>query len=123
MKKLFTFFIIVTSVSSCYYDNFDENSPAAKLNTSCDTLSPVSYSNMIKPIIDNYCIFCHSTAVANGGVILDNYSGILNVANAGKLEGSLSQQNGSIPMPPNSKLNSCNIRQIQLWIKAGAPNN
>ncbi len=117
----FLFFTIV--LNSCYNDNFGELHPFAGLNSVCDTISPASYSNFVKPIMQNYCNSCHSSSSANGNIILDTYNGVLNVASSGKLMGSVLQKSGYFSMPPNSKINTCSIRQIQLWINAGSHNN
>ncbi|HVA98549.1 MAG TPA: hypothetical protein VNG53_06610 [Bacteroidia bacterium] len=125
MKKflLFLFLVFILGLGSCYYDNFEEISPAADLNTACDTTSAPSYSAKVKPILSNYCYSCHNSSTAGGGIVLDTYAGVQSAANSGQLVGGTAQLNGYIPMPPNTKISQCNIRQIELWVNQGALNN
>jgi hypothetical protein len=92
----------------------------------CDT-SVYTYSLAIKPILNSYCIGCHSTAAASssgGGFILDTYTGVQAVALNGKLLGSVQHASGYPAMPLGiSKLSDCEITQISEWINAGAQNN
>lgn len=123
IKQAILFFVLSLFVASCYYNNFDELHPAVKLNTTCDTLSVMSYTNNIKPVLDNYCVSCHNSSTRSGNIVLDTYSGAYSTAKSGKLLGSSAHKNGYVPMPPNSKIDACSIRQIELWVNKGANNN
>jgi hypothetical protein len=60
MKRGLLFLILVVSVlviSGCYYDVAEELYPSN--GTTCDT-SSVTYSLTVKPIIDQFCVSCHS---------------------------------------------------------------
>ena len=87
----------------------------------CDT-SNVTYSKTITTILVNNCIGCHGVS---GGVTLTNYSGVKTVVNNGKLWNAINHLSGITKAMPNSstKLSSCNLRQIKIWIDAGAPQN
>jgi len=87
----------------------------------CDTLN-VKYSTTIKTIFADNCVSCHGS---NGGVTLSNYNGVKTVVNNGKLWNSINHLSGASKAMPNSttKLSSCNLRQIKIWIDAGAPQN
>lgn len=90
---------------------------------SCDTLN-VKYSTHIEPIINTYCKGCHSGASPSAGLKLTNYTEVLYTVNEGSLLGSIKWDLGWAQMPKNSaKLSDCNIKKIELWIKAGAQNN
>ena len=99
------------------------------LDLECDdtsecTTENMSYSNDIAPILTTYCIGCHRSSVANGGVIIDNYSSVREIALNGRLYGAISWESGYINMPFNQeKLSECNISKIKAWIDEGAQNN
>jgi mono/diheme cytochrome c family protein len=89
----------------------------------CDTLS-VSYSGTVEPIIQNSCLGCHSSAGTGGGIMLTSYSTVRQQIDNGRLWGAVNWQQGYVAMPQNgSKLSDCNIAQIGIWIRQGAPNN
>lgn len=89
----------------------------------CDT-AVFTYSSAIKNTIQNKCVGCHNPSSLGGSVDLSTYTSTRTVALNGKLNGSITQQPGYSAMPKNSaKLSDCEIRQIQKWINAGAPNN
>lgn len=88
----------------------------------CDSNS-FTYAAAIKPLIDTKCVGCHGSGNSTG-VDLSTYTGTRTVALNGRLYGSIAQLTGFSPMPKNSsKLSTCEIRQVQRWIQAGAPNN
>jgi hypothetical protein len=123
MKRLLIYFAAITMISlafvSCYYDNEEALYPT--LSSSCDTTN-VTFSNTITPILSNNCYSCHSDANAafGGNVHLQAYSDV--VANSSKIVVAI-KQTGSIPMPPNGKLNSCSIKQFDIWVSNSMPNN
>lgn len=87
----------------------------------CDTTA-VTYSNTISSILKNNCIGCHGT---NGGVTLSNYIGVKTVIDNGKLWNAVNHLSGTVKSMPSSTtfLSKCNLRQIKIWIDAGAPQN
>lgn len=91
--------------------------------TLCDS-NNISYASGIKPITEQYCRGCHSTAAPSGGVSLDTYDGIRVVAQDGRLVNVINHRAGYPAMPQGgSKLSDCQIRQIEKWVAAGALNN
>jgi hypothetical protein len=88
----------------------------------CDTVN-VKYSTMISYIISAHCSgsSCHgagadadfSTYALLHDYLVDNQQKFMN-----KID-----YIGSQPMPPSGKLDSCALRQIAIWIRAGYPNN
>ena len=89
----------------------------------CDTNS-FTYAGAVKPLMDSKCVGCHAPGNLGGGVDLSTYTTTRTVAVNGKLYGSINHSSGYSPMPKNSaKLSSCEIRQVQRWIQAGALNN
>jgi uncharacterized membrane protein len=89
----------------------------------CDTTN-VTYTNHIKPMVQNACQGCHSGAAPGGGIELSTYAGIKAVADNGKFYGSISHLSGYNAMPKNgNKLTDCQIKMVQIWINQGAPQN
>jgi len=82
-----------------------------------------TFVKSIKPIIDIYCVGCHQTKAAKGGVILDSYTFIKNYVENQKLWHVINYHVGYVGMPQNQKLGACQIEAIKKWIVAGAVNN
>ena len=89
----------------------------------CDS-SQYTYSGNVKPILQTYCLGCHSGIAIDGNYIpLDTYDGILEQVNGNSLLPAITHTGGE-PMPRNgNKLSDCKITIIRKWIEAGAPNN
>lgn len=92
----------------------------------CDT-TVFTYSAAIVPILNTYCVGCHTGSSSGGGVDLSTYSAVKTVALNGQLLGSItwvSPYTGSKQMPQGgSKLSDCYLTQVRKWIDAGAQNN
>ena len=107
-----------------------------------------SYSADVKPILDNYCISCHSGSgegEAASGLALDDYDSVMRGTKFGKvvvpgsaLSSSLylvvtEKADTKIHMPPHHDeslaegrgfaLSRTNIETIGTWIDQGAKNN
>lgn len=126
MKKIFYALAFTLFLSmffmSCYYDHEETLyiTPPGQQNGICDTVN-VTYSNVVKPIFDSYCNSCHSSGATfnfNGYSPLSAYL----AGNSQRLIDNI-KYTGLKPMPPSSKLNNCYIKQIEIWIQAGYPNN
>ena len=123
MKKLvlpLMFFIM----SGCYYDS--EEALYGKPGTGCNT-TVTKFSAEVKPILQSYCLSCHSSSAAlssGGGIRLQDYSDVkTNVLN-GRLVGAIDQASGFSPMPNGGgKLSDCNILIIKTWIAKGTLND
>jgi uncharacterized membrane protein len=123
---LFAFIFAAMSIlNSCYYDNEEElyqNIQTAQ----CDTTN-VTYSGTIAPIIQQNCYTCHSTTAPSGGVVLDTYTGVAASAANGlssRLWGSINHLSGYSAMPKGgNKLTECELKKIEIWLRAGSPNN
>ncbi len=89
----------------------------------CDTVN-VTYNASIAPILKTYCVGCHSATSPSAGVDLSTFAGVKVQAANGRLIGSITHAVGYKPMPSStSKLGSCEINQIQVWITKGTLNN
>ena len=108
-------------IPGCYYDNFQSINPAAGLINLCDTTSPITYAKQVTNVFNGYCNSCHSSSVQNGSVSLDSYSGVM--TSQSRIIGALRHQAGFKPMPPNTQIDECSIREIEMWMAAGALNN
>jgi len=116
--QLFSVLVLVFSLSGCYYDNEEELYPGS--NT-CDT-SNVTYSNSVAPVFAANCNSCHSGGSPSGNIITDNYTSVK--ANISRIRGAINHQSGFSSMPQNgSKLPSCELTKIDVWINQGMPNN
>lgn len=92
-------------------------------DTSCNT-ADFKYSTAIQPIMNSYCIGCHSGSSAALGVVLNTYSGVAAAAANGKLYGTVNYSLGFYAMPQGgNKLSNCQITKIKAWVDAGYPNN
>lgn len=94
----------------------------------CDTLSAISYSQHILPIIQNNCVSCHNSTPANGGILLNSYTNVTNSINSKRngtplLIGAIRQENGFVAMPQSYRLTDCQVRTIELWVEQGMLNN
>ena len=104
------------------YDALNEDCCSLSSTNGCDT-SQVSFSATVWPIIQNYCLGCHTGPNAQLGILLDNYQDISAVASSGKLMDVLKAQSGYPIMPPAGSLSACQISQIAAWIHQGSPNS
>ena len=122
MRKflLLTGLLAVFFISGCYYDKVNEIHPV--IQTGCDS-SNASYSGNVSKIIGAYCVSCHNSSTASGGVVLDNYNSAYQQASSGNLVGAITGAPGHTLMPPGIQLDPCKIAAIQKWVNAGAPNN
>ncbi len=122
-KQIFIGFscLLIFTLSSCYYDKEALLYPN---QTTCTVPTVVSFNTHVVPILQRECVGCHSAAIANGNIRLDNYAvTFASIAN-NKLYGSISWTGGISPMPKGgAKISQCNIDIIKKWIDSGAPNN
>lgn len=88
----------------------------------CDTVSTVTFSKTIWPLIQTTCLGCHSGTSPSGNVLLENYNNVAALAANGSLIASL-KGIGVTKMPVGSSLSDCRIRQFEIWIKNGYSNN
>lgn len=90
----------------------------------CDTMN-VSYSGFVAPLLNTFCVGCHSGTAPSGAISLNSHAGVKSVAINGRLMGAITWAPGYQPMPQGStsKLSSCSIAKIKAWINQGALNN
>ncbi len=114
--------ICSTFFASCISDNQEKIEP--KISNCSDTTS-VTFSQTIKPIFSNNCQSCHNNSLANSGYNLEGYDNIKQSINRGNnVINSIKWIGGADKMPQGSnQLSDCQIKQIDLWIQSGMPNN
>jgi hypothetical protein len=88
----------------------------------CDTISTVTFSGIVWPIIELNCRGCHSGSSPSGNVLLTNYNEVYVQATNGHLTGVL-RDGTYVLMPPSGPLSECKIRQVEIWVAAESLNN
>jgi hypothetical protein len=118
---IFLFLVSVLLLSRCYYDSEEFLYPDT--GNACDTTN-VTYTQSVVPILQSYCLSCHSNAAApalGGNVKLQDYAEVKARADDGKLVGTMSHAQGYVPMPQGAaKLSDCTISTIEIWVRDGA---
>jgi hypothetical protein len=116
MNKFLHLIFLPLFFASC---NFEKGSQISEL-TECDTITQITYSNFIEPLMDKNCSRCHNAR--SGNLILCSYPELSPIIESGKFLGALYHAHGFKPMPLDSvKLDSCTLKKIKLWVENGAP--
>lgn len=118
----FPLFLVLTLLLavSCNYDNEEDLFG----ESDCGDLSEVSLSGDVAPILSASCYSCHGTGIESGGVDLENYDRLVEVAENGQLLGAIKHLSGYSIMPPSGvQLPLCDIQKIEAWIEQGSLNN
>ena len=90
----------------------------------CDTAAVVSFSGDIQPLMETYCVGCHSGGNASAGVDVSSYASIAPLAATGRLQGAMSGDPQYAAMPPSGNLlPTCYVDKINKWVAAGSPDN
>ncbi len=125
--SLLLFFVFMSVLQSCYYDNIEEIHAADDLLTPCDTSGIISYSSDITPIMINSCGAnnnCHKSGISDSDLPLDRIANVRDYVLDGTLMGSILHESGYAAMPKDGgSLSSCSIQKIQAWISRGTPDN
>lgn len=83
---------------------------------SCDSTN-VTYAGVVYPILEAYCLSCHSGALPAGGLDFEDFDDVAWVVESGQLLGSLKHKPDYSPMPQDApKLSVCEIALIEKWI-------
>jgi hypothetical protein len=91
---------------------------------SCDTAAVVSFGVDIQPLMETYCVGCHSGGNASGGVNLSTYAALTPLAATGRLQGAMAGDPQYAAMPPSGNLlPTCYVDKINKWVAAGSPDN
>jgi hypothetical protein len=88
----------------------------------CDSTN-VTYTSSINPIVQSWCIGCHSGSNPANGLSLETYTEVVACAKNNRLMGALRHDSGYYPMPKGGEmLSPCEINLFQKWITLGEPN-
>lgn len=113
IKNVILLFFLTATLSACLtnVDEVEEVDPGEP-----DPCADITFTMNVKPIIDNNCIGCHSTA---GGQFpnLETYNGV--AANASTVKSEVVSKD----MPIGGSLTNEEIQAISCWVDAGALNN
>ncbi len=98
-------------------------------NVTCDTstcdTSNVTFTSSIQPIIQTYCLGCHTSSNASmsgGGIVLDIYTSVKTNAQTGHLLCSVQWTGTCYQMPKSSsQLSTCNIHKFVIWVNNSCP--
>jgi len=112
----------IVFLSSCA--NHDEEELYPNQLANCDTTN-VTFNNRIIFILANNCFACHSHPVADlwgDGIHLETYNDVK--SRSTKISNVINHTGGVSPMPKNAgKLNACALKQFEVWIRNGTPEN
>ncbi len=86
----------------------------------CDSTN-VTYTLSISPIIQSWCLGCHSGAAPSHGLSLETYADVVACANSNRLMGAIRKETGYSAMPVGGTLSPCEIALFQKWINLGKP--
>lgn len=121
MKYVFLILVLplIMGIAGCYYDNEEE----LYAGIACDT-SNVTYSGTIAPIVEANCNVCHGGTSPSGGVVTETYAGLSAVAKSGRLWDAVAWIDNVNNMPQGKEqLPQCDLDKIDIWIRAGSPDN
>jgi hypothetical protein len=114
---IFLSLLSVLFLSSC---TSDKSQPEIKLELGeCDSLD-VKYTNKIAPLIANNCSTpgCHDNGSFNG--VFTDYNGVKEKVDNGSFRNRVLVLKN---MPPSNALTALELKEIECWLNAGAPNN
>jgi hypothetical protein len=90
-------------------------------STGCDSTN-VTYTKSIEPILQAWCVGCHSGSKPANGLSLDTYDNAKACAQGGRLMGAIRHETGYFPMPnTGGMLSPCEIDLFQKWIDLKEP--
>ena len=116
--------VVLTGIvmfSSCQHEPQEQVNPDNTVEPPIDTIScdssNVTYPGTVVPILEAYCLSCHSGPTPSGALDFTDYSDLAFVAESGQLLGALKHQQGFVPMPQGmSQLSDCEISLIEKWV-------
>ena len=122
--SILAFILVVVFAASCYYDKEDLLYGGANNGPCTDSVAVVSYSQKVKPMLQQYCYSCHTGSFPSGNQLMGTYAADKTMGQSGKLYGSISHSAGYVAMPQGMpKMNNCQVATIKKWIDSGLQNN
>lgn len=133
MKQIITFFTfsLIVLLSNCKHEpEIKVFSGFTKDTTQItDTLTPASdsvcFSTQILPLITASCaqVGCHDAITQEEGLILNSYTGIMNMGTKDLVKYITLTSGKMMPPPPQPRMDTANINLIKKWIAQGAKNS
>lgn len=122
LNRVVVLFIILFLIFACKH-NPDEyiNPDLPPILPPIDTIlcdsSNVTYPGVVYPILEAYCVSCHSGSTPDGALDFTDYGDVSFVAQSGSLLGSIKHLPEYSPMPQGGdKISLCEIALIEKWI-------
>lgn len=115
-KLVYLLLCTLFSLTGCYYDIEAELYP---VDPACETTA-LSYTGNIKQIVDANCAVSGCHVEGTGRANLTTYAGLKQIADNGLIHQKVVVEQS---MPPSGPLPDCEMRQIEAWLSAGAPQN
>jgi hypothetical protein len=114
--KIVIYIYLIIFLWSCANENVED-----VLGVCPNPPNTVTYSGDVVSILQNNCYECHAASVATDGIILEGYSHVKSLAEAGLLHEVINHLPNVTPMPyGRAKLSPCDIAKIEKWIELGA---
>src|SRR6187431_67198 len=90
------------------------------------------FETRVRPVLVENCQKCHGAKKQEGGLRLDSRAGLLKGGDSGpalvpgdpaksRLIESVHYKNDDMQMPPKGKLPDAAVKDLEAWVKAGAP--
>jgi len=120
MKKWMLLFCIISTIVlsvfwGCKHDPVV--TPDNGGNGNCDTLQ-VTYNEIVYPLLQQYCLSCHSGTTPSAGMDFNDYATVAAIAQNGALLGAIRHETGYSAMPQNGlQLSDCDIAKFEIWIR------
>ncbi len=110
---------IAIVTNACVNNNEQELYP----DTFCDT-TDITWQNTVAEILQRNCVECHGPDRSYNNVRHDSYESEMIVVNDGRLRCVINHDSGCPQMPfQRGQLPECELKQINLWLDNGAPEN
>jgi uncharacterized membrane protein len=101
---------------SCSYEKIEP--PAANNSEDELIIEDITYTNDVKPILDQHCISCHSPSGSQSWLDVSTYSGAKAQVTNGGIQSRVINESPS-PMPPSGGISQEEKNIIQTWIDQG----
>jgi cytochrome c5 len=107
--------LIAKAVTDSIYKWIQRGAKNEVCAAKCDTTGNITYTGHIQPVIQTYCLSCHSGTTPSGNLKLTTYTELSNATKTGKLLSTIKRLQGVSAMPPSTSLSTCDIRKFELW--------
>ena len=122
IKNVFSLLILGFVIFACRHNPDEHVNPGSDpISPPIDTIlcdsSNVTYPGIVYPILEAYCISCHSGTTPAGALDFTDFNDLAFVAQSGSLLGSIKHLPDYSPMPKDGdKISACEIALIEIWV-------